>query len=53
MLVLLEDGVVYTMVALFPVALALPGGRKASSAYIYALATHPDARKKGFGRYIF
>ena len=52
MLVLLEDGVVYTMVALFPVALALPGGRKASSAYIYALATHPDARKKGFGRYI-
>ena len=40
------------MVALFPVALALPGGRKASSAYIYALATHPDARKKGFGRYI-
>ena len=51
-LVLLEDGVVYTMVALFPVALALPGGRKASSAYIYALATHPDARKKGFGRYI-
>lgn len=51
-LVLLEDGVVYTMVALFPVAIALPGGRKASSAYIYALATHPDARKKGFGRYI-
>ena len=45
-LVLLEDGVVYTMVALFPVALALPGGRKASSAYIYALATHPDARKR-------
>ena len=31
-LVLLEDGVVYTMVALFPVAIALPGGRKASSA---------------------
>ena len=51
-LVLLEDGVVYTMVALFPVAIALPGGRTASSAYIYALATHPDARKKGFGRYI-
>lgn len=51
-LVLLEDGVVYTMVALFPVTLTLPGGRTASSSYIYALATHPDTRKKGFGRFI-
>lgn len=51
-LVLLEDGVVYTMVALFPVTITLPGGRTASSSYIYALATHPDARKKGFGRFI-
>lgn len=51
-LVLLEDGVVWTMVALFPVTLALPGGKSASAAYIYALATHPDARKKGFGRFI-
>ena len=52
MLVLLEDGVVYTMVGLYPVTVALPGGGTASSAYIYALATHPDARKKGFGRFI-
>lgn len=51
-LVLLEDGVIATMVMLFPVTLALPDGRTASSAYIYALATHPDARKKGFGRFI-
>ena len=51
-LVLLEDGVVRTMVALFPVELSLPGGGKASSSYIYALATHPEARKKGFGRSI-
>ena len=51
-LVLLEDGTVYTMVALFPIDLAMPGGKQASSSYIYALATHPDARKKGFGRSI-
>lgn len=52
MLVLLEDGVIYTMVALFPVSLALPNGERVSSSYIYALATHPDARKKGFGRFL-
>lgn len=52
MLVLLEDGVIWTMVALFPVRIALPDGESASSAYIYALATHPEARKKGFGRHI-
>ena len=52
MLVLLEDGEIYTMVGLYPVTVALPGGGTASSAYIYALATHPDARKKGFGRFI-
>lgn len=51
-LVLLEDGVIWTMVALYPVTVSMPGGRKADSAYIYALATHPDARKKGFGRFI-
>lgn len=51
-LLLLEDGVVWTMVALFPVTVTLPQGESLSSAYIYALATHPDARKKGFGRFI-
>lgn len=51
-LVLLEDGVVWTMVALYPVTLSLPDGRRVSSAYIYALATHPEARKKGYGRFI-
>lgn len=51
-LVLLEDGVVWTMVALYPVTLSMPGGRSAASAYIYALATHPDVRKKGYGRFI-
>lgn len=52
MLVLLEDGVLSTMVGLLPVALSLPDGGTASSSYVYALATHPDARKKGFGRFI-
>mgnify|MGYP000937823357 CR=1 FL=1 len=51
-LVLLENGVVETMVALFPVTLTLPDGATVSSSYIYALATHPDARKKGYGRFI-
>ena len=51
-LLLLEDGVVWTMAALFPVTLSLPEGGSASSAYIYALATHPDARKRGYGRFL-
>ena len=51
-LLLLENEVVWTMLALFPVSVTLPQGEILSSAYIYALATHPDARKKGFGRFI-
>ena len=51
-LVLLEDNVVWTMGALFPVTLSIPGGQTAPAAYIYALATHPDARKRGFGRFL-
>ncbi|NCB62252.1 MAG: GNAT family N-acetyltransferase [Clostridia bacterium] len=51
-LVLLEDGVLWTMLALFPVEVVLPDGKRLKSSYIYALATHPDARKKGFGRFI-
>lgn len=51
-LVLLEDGAVQTMTALYPVSVSLPGGGRASSAYIYALATHPEARQKGFGRFL-
>ena len=51
-LVMLEDGVLWTMLALFPVEVVLPDGKKLKSSYIYALATHPDARKKGFGRFV-
>lgn len=50
MLVLLEDGVVRSMLALLPMSILLPDGSSASSAYIYALATAPEERKKGFGR---
>ena len=50
MLVLLEDGVVRSMLALLPVTLALPDGSKVSAPYVYALATDPDARKLGYGR---
>lgn len=49
-LVLLEDGVLRSMLALLPVTVALPDGTSASSSYIYALATDPAARKQGFGR---
>ena len=49
-LVLLEDGVLHSMLALPPVELALPDGTAASSAYVYALATDPAARGRGYGR---
>lgn len=49
-LVLLEDGVVYSMLALPAVELTLPDGDTASSAYVYALATDPAARGRGYGR---
>lgn len=50
MLVLLEDGVLRSMLALLPVTLALPDGKEISAPYVYALATDPQARKMGFGR---
>lgn len=49
MLLLLEDGVAMTMLYLMPLTLTGPG-YTASAYYVYALATHPDARKKGHGR---
>lgn len=50
MLVLLEDGVLRSMLALLPMTVALPDGTSATSSYIYALATDPEERKHGFGR---
>lgn len=50
MLVLLEDGILRSMLALLPVTVALPDGTTASSSYVYALASDPAHRKQGFGR---
>lgn len=49
-MVLLDDGALCSMLALLPVTVALPDGKRAKGAYIYALATDPEARKKGYGR---
>lgn len=51
-LLLLEDGVIWTMSACLPTTLTLPEGQSVPSAYLYALATHPDARKRGYGRFM-
>jgi GNAT superfamily N-acetyltransferase len=50
MLVLVEDGVLCSMLALLPVTLVLPDATEISAPYVYALATNPEARKMGFGR---
>lgn len=51
-LVLLSDGVFSSMTALLPAQLVLPDGSTASSSYIYALSTRPDARKQGFAHFM-
>lgn len=48
--VVLEDGVVVSMLTLLPHTLSLPDGGTASARYVYALATDPAARSKGYGR---
>lgn len=49
-LLLLEDGKLASMLALLPQTLMLPGGETASAYYIYALATDPAVRSRGYGR---
>lgn len=49
-MVLTEDGVLCSMLALLPLELSLPNGETLTSAYVYALATDPNARKQGYGR---
>ena len=49
-LVLAEDGEVVTMLALLPLELACSNGESARGSYVYALATDPAYRKKGYGR---
>ena len=47
-LVLVEDDRVESMLALTPVDLALAGAAVCRGTYLYALATRPDARGKGY-----
>lgn len=49
-LILAEEGVLRSMMALLPLELALPDGGSLTAAYVYALATDPNARKQGYGR---
>ena len=45
--VLEEDGAVKSMTAWFDTTFVLPGQGKYRSAYLYAVATHPDCRGRG------
>ena len=47
-LVLLEDGQVQSMLALPEVTLTFPDGRSVKGGYVYALATRPEARGRGY-----
>lgn len=50
MILLAEDGIPMTMLALLPMVLSDRWGSPSRMAYIYALATDPAARLKGYGR---
>lgn len=50
MLVLAEDGEIMTMLALLPMTFVNQDGEPARMSYIYALATEPEGRGKGYGR---
>lgn len=50
LLVLREKGVVMSMLALLPMEAVPPSGKRALLPYVYALATDPDGRGKGFAR---
>ena len=47
-LVLEENGIVRAMTAWFDTSLAVPGRKPLRAAYLYAVATHPDVRGRGF-----
>lgn len=46
-LVLEEGGVLQAMTAWFDTTLAMPDGNRWKAGYLYAVATHPDARGRG------
>ena len=52
-LLLEEDGVVQAMTAWFETTFAVPGQGRYRAAYLYAVATHPEARGRGLaGRFV-
>ena len=50
MLVLVEDGVLRTILCAPDMTMEFPNGRSLKCGYMYALATDPDVRGNGFGR---
>ena len=50
--VLLEVGQLSSMTVLLPMELRRPDGDRGQGGYVYALATDPAARKKGFARFV-
>lgn len=50
MLVLTEDGVVRSILCAPDMTLRCPNGKSLKCGYMYALATDPDVRERGFGR---
>lgn len=47
MLMLEEDGVIQAMTAWFDTSFVVPGQETSRAAYLYAVATHPEARGRG------
>lgn len=43
-----DEGVIVSMLTMMPLKLALPAGRKLDCVMLYAVATHPNYRKRGF-----
>lgn len=52
MLVLEQAGSIQAMTAWFDTELVLPDGERKRAAYLYAVATHPDARNRGLAGYL-
>ena len=52
MLMLEEDGVVQAMTAWFDTTFAVPGQEEYRAAYLYAVATHPEARGRGLAGHL-
>lgn len=50
LLVMVEDGVVHTILCAPEISLHCPNGKSLKAGYMYALATEPELRGRGFGK---